>query len=301
MNYRDLRGRPLAKGTNKKGQVYDRNLNFEKGYAELMSIVAELQKDVKRINQAITLEGAQEYASKRKNWEAFEEDITGPDGKPDGIPEVIVTDAKGNVKIINGMTLAKSKYPIRKAYRTMYKTPEERKANPMGKFKNELYDISSEMDLDGYKYTNPTELIGPGFENIRQEIKTRDFFKKYVFKPIYEKTKEYLKSILQPMQMAQVANKGLSRIYKMYIEEPVITNLIGQNPEKKLITKTKKSDVFKNECIKAMKDILELDEATQNDMKHDIETMIHDIVDEILGQPFGTSYRNFYGVSPQQA
>jgi hypothetical protein len=183
----------------------------------------------------------------------------------------------------------------------MYNTPEQRKANPMGKFKDELYDISDVMDLDGYKYANSTELIGPEFENMRPEIKTRDFFKKYIFKPVYERVKEYLKSILQPMQMAQVANKGLSRIYKMYIEEPVITNLIGQNPEKKLITKTKKSDVFKNECIKAMKDILEMDEATQNDMKHDIETMIHDIVDEILGQPFGTSYRNFYGVSPQQA
>ena len=41
----------------------------------------------------MTLEGAKEYATKKgKNWSAHEEDITGPDGKPDGINEVFVCE-----------------------------------------------------------------------------------------------------------------------------------------------------------------------------------------------------------------
>lgn len=119
-----LKGKSLGDGVNKKGEAYRRNVNFQPGYEQLLQIVGGLQKKVDRINQCITLEGAQEYASKRKNWSAHEADITGPNGKPDGIKEVFVCDAKGNLKVINGMGLSKTDYPYRKAYRTVNKTKE---------------------------------------------------------------------------------------------------------------------------------------------------------------------------------
>ena len=60
----------------------------------------------------------------------WEGDITGPGGVPDDINEVIVTDSKDNIKIVNGYTLTKSTYPQRKLYRSMYPTPDDRKLYP---------------------------------------------------------------------------------------------------------------------------------------------------------------------------
>ena len=91
----------MAKGHNKKGEEYDRKLGAKNGMAELVNIVAGLQKDVKRINDCLTLNGARAYAAKKgPNWQAHEADITGPHGKPDGFKEVFVTDANGNIKVM---------------------------------------------------------------------------------------------------------------------------------------------------------------------------------------------------------
>ena len=79
------------------------------GTSELVNIVAGLQKDVKRINACLTKQGVEEYLAKNKKngWYAWECDITGPKGVLDDIPEVIVTDRNGNIKIVNGCTLSK--------------------------------------------------------------------------------------------------------------------------------------------------------------------------------------------------
>ena len=77
------------------------------GTSELVNIVAGLQKDAKRINACLTKQGVEEYLAKNKKngWYDMEGDITGPHGIPDGINEVIVTNSKGNIKIVNGYTL----------------------------------------------------------------------------------------------------------------------------------------------------------------------------------------------------
>ena len=156
----------MAKGRNKKGEEYDRKLGAKNGMAELVNIVAGLQKDVKRINSCLTLAGATAYATKKgPNWQAHEADITGPHGKPDGFKEVFVTDANGNIKVINGYTLAKSTYPERKAYWTVQPTnPEtnapyaDRDGNPIefrmpfSKFRKQLYEISPNVNENGAPY-----------------------------------------------------------------------------------------------------------------------------------------------------
>ena len=117
-----------------------RQPHTQPGMSELVNIVAGLQKDVKRINACLTKLGAQDYIAKNKKngWYAWEGDIIGPGGKPDGIPEVIVSDSKGNIKIVNGYTLTKSTYTQRKLYRSMYPTVEDRKANPYTQFRKQL-------------------------------------------------------------------------------------------------------------------------------------------------------------------
>ena len=266
MNYRDLRGRPLTKGKNDKGE-YDRELKFGPGYGELLKIVAELQKEVKRINQAVTLQGAQEYASKRKNWEAFEEDITGPEGKPDGIPEVIVTDAKGNVRIVNGMTLAKSKYPVRRAYRTKNEKLKAEGKEPMtyGQFK-EFYGTTEYNPKSGQlEYVNEMEVgIGPEFANVQKEIKARDAFKDIIFKPQYSTTKTALEPQIaerglkvEPMQWAQTFNKVLATAYNETVVFPILQKMgVPRTADKKTINKYKRGEAFKRMCADEVIDII---------------------------------------------
>ena len=144
-----LKGRQITQGTNTKGVQYNRNIEFEDGYDELARIVAGLGKEVKRINQCLTKAGAIEYANKRRNWTAHEADITGPDGEPDGVKEVFVCDSTGKVKVINGVGLAKSTFPLRKAYFTQYPTREERIVAPFTQFKKELTEIADSPDGNG--------------------------------------------------------------------------------------------------------------------------------------------------------
>ena len=123
--YRDIRGKPLGEKYKIGDQEYQRKLDFGPGAQELTRIVAGLGRGVKKVNGTQTLDGAKAWIAKNKAdqyWEAYEEDITGPHGKPDGVKEIIVCDKKGNVRIVNGYTLCGSDYPWRKAYYTEYPT-----------------------------------------------------------------------------------------------------------------------------------------------------------------------------------
>ena len=112
----NLRGRALTDGM-KDGKSYTRKLEFGPGAQELTRIVACLGRGVKKLNGTQTLLGAQRWIAKYKpeqNWEAFEDDITGPNGKPDGLKEIVICDAKDNVRVVNGYTLCGSDYQWRK-------------------------------------------------------------------------------------------------------------------------------------------------------------------------------------------
>ena len=75
-----------------------RKPHVQPGMSELVNIVAGLEKDAKKINACLTKQGAQEYIARnnKNGWYAWKGDITGPDGVPDSIPEVLVSDSKGN-------------------------------------------------------------------------------------------------------------------------------------------------------------------------------------------------------------
>ena len=216
----NLRRYQLQQGINKKGETYDRKIEFPPGMAELVNIVAGLQKDVKRINKAFTLEGAKEYAKKKgRNWTAHEEDITGPNGKPDGIKEVFVTDGKGNVKVINGYGLGKTSYPLKKLYMNGYPTRAAREGYSYSRFLQDFHDVSPEIDTQGnYRYgynldeiPNMTPQLIAQYQNLRKEITPREFFKQIIFGMIYRDRKDDLKAQFSPMEMAQIYNISLSK------------------------------------------------------------------------------------------
>ena len=98
----------------------------------LINIVgtANHKKDIKQIAKTQSVRGAQEWIDKNKKagWIAEEEDVDN-----DGISDVLVKDANGNLVIVNGYTLKPSTYPYRKLFdeeedpkvRADYKTYED--------------------------------------------------------------------------------------------------------------------------------------------------------------------------------
>ena len=293
---RDIIGNELPEGINAKGKAYTRTLSFQPGYDDLVNIVAGLQKDVKRINQAITLEGAQAYVDAvdrsgkkiRKNWTAHEEDITGPNGKPDGIKEVFVTDAKGNLKIINGYTLGKTTYPLRKAYRTAIK-PEKRKETPFTKFKRQMYQVHEGFDKDGQPYYvhNPGEEIGTEFANLQPEITPKKLFKDFIFRPVYEGLKKEMKENevkLAPMTMAQIFNKGLRDSFYRHIQQPGLVEVLGQDPvvfDNKSINKALKSKAYDHFTKALITEILQIEERTR-EIQADTNLLLRRLVQKEL-------------------
>ena len=264
-------GKALTPGRDKDGQPYARTLNFQRGYGELCRIVADLQKDVKRVNQCLTLRGARQYAAKRKNWEAREEDITGPEGRPDGIKEVYVTDAKGNLKIINGMTLKKSDYPKRKLYRTMFPTKDQRKKYPYTGFIHEFTRINDNADQDGLPFyaLNPVaETKDKQFTDIQPYLSAKALYKQFVFKPMYEEMKEAMDAIkLPPMKRAQVYNIALAQAFRQHIQRVALARILEKDPEnatEKEIKKALRNKDFRPECEIRTAELLNDDEEFPN-------------------------------------
>ncbi|KAI5494733.1 hypothetical protein TVAGG3_0776190 [Trichomonas vaginalis G3] len=264
---------PLKQGTNKKG-AYNRTMKVPDGMKELVHIVAGLQKDVKQMRNVLTLPEAQAYAKRHgPNWEAHEADITGPNGKPDGINEVFVTDGQGNIKVINGYKLTVSDYPKRKAYNERYpmQFDENGKAvkqyigegengpinsyryNPYSYFNEELNAI--EEGPDGLpRYSNQFD---GQYANIRPEISAKKFFKVALFDPVFNEQKEAMKAEFKPIQVARISSSSLSEAFKELIKKPLYSqqgynfDLIKESDRRKL----EKSDGFKNACNEMIKDI----------------------------------------------
>ena len=282
-----LGGRPITQGTTKKGVMYNRNINFGPGYEELARIVAGLGKDVKRINQCLTKAGAIEYASKRRNWTAHEADITGANGKPDGIKEVFVCDGTGNVKVINGVGLTKTTYPTRKAYRTLYTTKEARKDKPYGTFMKEIKAIhNGEFNGDGDPYyeVNLSE-HGDEFKGIQPAITARELYKQVVFQPVYDEMKQSLKDAeVPPMKMAQIYNKSLSIAFNNHVKLQVLAEILGEDPDNvapKLVNKTLRSNEYKQACEDKITTILQDQGNEFSTCQGEIQQLIGEITDQL--------------------
>ena len=289
----ELLDKTLDDGQNRRGQPYSRRTRFQKGYGELTRILAGLQKEPKRINQCVTLPGAQNYITKynKKNWQAVEKDITGPNGVPDGINEVIVTDSKGNIKIINGWTLAKSQFPARKAYYLTHPTRDSRRGSPFGEFKREMYQISPNL-VDGEPvWQHDLGAVAPEFANYRR-MTPRMVYKQLIFKPVYDSIKDNLKQHgATPMQLAQIFNRVYNYAYKFHIENQALAEMFGQDPDsldKKTVQKAKKSDDFLRRCEDRISSIVGTESAVQQTQQEIIDMISDDThisADVLLADP----------------
>ena len=289
----------------KKKENVDRTIHAQPGMAELVNIVAGLQKDVRRINKCLTLEGAQEYVKDRAGWNAFEEDITGPDGHPDGIPEVLVTDAYGNIKVINGYGLRKGTYTQRKLFQFMKRRIE--KDNPdvkytYGAFRNDVNRIHKGWDENGgvaYSCVLPDDAPAYFKDNLpRPKAPTaKDLFKQHIFNPVYEEHKVPIKeaakaNIQQPgMVCAQINTTAFRESYKEFVLKPVYQALgadldelsqEGQEKAKRKFDKDNKEGIARA-SMDMVKNILSSDEQL-NQVQGNINEIINSVAVELLGK-----------------
>ena len=120
------------------------------GMNELAHIVLDLQRDFKRVANALSVQGAQEIVNKHNAkspnapWHVTDTDVNG-----DNIPDIIIRNANDDPLVINGWTTKRSDYPVRLQYHTAYPTREARKAQPFAQFKkDELYQFKHDYEND---------------------------------------------------------------------------------------------------------------------------------------------------------
>ena len=214
-------------GRNKNGELYQRYFDYGPGGQELMYLAAGLRKDLRKIPGTQTLRGAKQWIDRtgKKNWEAIESDFTGPEFKPDGIPEVVVTDGKGRVKVVNGYALKNSDYPWRKAYYTEYDTKEKQMATPYSEFRRLGGKVKMQPDANGnYLYDLDLPLI-------RNEITPRTLYRQLFFAPTYRLFKDILDEIQWPaMDKARLSGNIFKACYETIIVKTAIANKAQIDP-----------------------------------------------------------------------
>ena len=99
----------------------------------LAKLILDLKKDIKKVREAQTIKGAEDYVAQRnknikdekKHWKVDYRDING-----DAIKDVLVVDDKGRFRLINGYGLT-SQNPLKKKYleylQDEFGNPRERK------------------------------------------------------------------------------------------------------------------------------------------------------------------------------
>ena len=152
----------LNPGTDSRGNQYNRKFNYQPGGEEMMRIVAGLGKDLKRVNGIQTKTGAERWIdqNKKKNWQVIEADVTGPEGRPDGLKEVMITDARGNLRAVNGYMLRNNDYPYRKEYYATYDDPMKQAETPYSLYRQGFKEIKTTIGDDGvgeYQKTAPVK------------------------------------------------------------------------------------------------------------------------------------------------
>ena len=314
----------MEPGYDAENKRYDRKLQVRNGMNELMTIVAGLQKEVKRLNNCLTLPDAKKWIerNKKKNWQAHEMDITGPDGRPDGIPEVFITDGHGNMKVINGWTLSKSHYPERKFYRSVFTDPELRKAFPYTEYRRHLNDVKEDepiwrnmTDKDGNVLLTSAQIKkihGNKLPTARQIFKSNIFAAawghcedQWATEIVYNRdgsTKEVQK--VPPMAKAQVYNRVLAATYAIFVEWPVINKHYritngesGRKPQldDKEYQKIRRDKNFEAHCEQQITDIMNNQEKLNNIRGAIVDHFLREMIDNENNQAV-----NGNGIQPKE-
>ena len=124
----------------KKEREEIRAVNKNELVEDLLDVILKHKKEIKKVPQCTYLQGAQQWAAKRR-LEAREMDLD-----TDGTPEVIVFDKDGKTPyVVNGYRLVPSDYPVRRKYWSTHETESSRVKEPMGDWiRNNVYEYDED-------------------------------------------------------------------------------------------------------------------------------------------------------------
>lgn len=232
----------LKPWTNDNGEAKPGMNNLEK-------IVLKLCRDVERVKNAISPSGAEEIvknhnkkSSSNAKWSLLKVNPQGPatlanmpDVNKDGVPDVIIKNAKGYPVYINGYTTKRSNYPETLAYYDAYPTRASRKGKSKAKFlRDELYNIEylneddDTSNIGMQRAKNIPDWYNPVFASKKYKMtdltktKLNPFrrFQTYIVKPHFETLLESNKLEKFPAKGPLLA-KVTGSLWNQYVVLPI--------------------------------------------------------------------------------
>lgn len=108
------------------------------GMEGLYHILCDMRRDIKKVSDVQSLQGAKKWAKKRYD---DEDSALNTDLNADGIGEIVVYDPYGNPVMINGYTTKDSQWPVNQKYFAANPTKEQRKEKSKRSFMDEQFQV----------------------------------------------------------------------------------------------------------------------------------------------------------------
>ena len=218
-----------------RGKEYDpENPNIGKssygpGMQELATIVAGLSKDIKYLRNTITKQGADNYTSSKKGWNAHEKDIIGGPEK-----EVFITNPQGKIVVLNGWKLAPSKQYQRKNLK-LYNdvNPEYKKTLSDTNAEAEKVDFNNQTQQFDWHYEPglPPEIQRILISKRKKEKPTnaRKIFRSAIWNPVWAGIRSFVLDDLKNANITQgkqlkIMSQLFREAYFNYVVAPVAMN-----------------------------------------------------------------------------
>ena len=256
-----------------RGQKVTR-ITRKPGMKELQNIVLNLYRDVVRVKNAISPQGAGEIVRKHNSkakpeahWRLETDDVNA-----DGVPDIIIKNARGEPMYVNGYTTKQSDYPETFAYYSEFPTRDARKTMPKREFiRDHLYDIETRYeadnlhDLGDMRANNRPEWYDTARKKYRltnidkARLSPYRRFQSFIIQP-------KLNDILEAMELSNYKLKGplLAKVTSSVWNNSVVIPIAqanGVSPED--LDKFRKSKAFKELSDQKVTEIITLDRTNQ--------------------------------------
>ena len=270
---------------------------FATGMDDLSRIILDAKSDVKYNKKLSTEMGAQYWVQQKnktqppgKEWKVYVTDLN-----EDNVPEIVITDANGNIRYVNGWHLGKSKGLLNTAHQnyidTQFGTPAQiaakRRQGTIGKgdlsLKRWIYDNTKVNEDNPYgPLLVSNVLTNAGYKS--RALNTCNIFMKYVTKDLYDEvmTKYATKYAQDPLRFKALKSAASiisinAKCYAKYVSNPVYKELSEERhmSDKQMRKKYPGSNVspFSDECSKRIGYIIS-DENQKKGIKEVIEKFI---------------------------
>lgn len=235
-----------------KERKYKSPTDMRVGMDDLFNIVINLQRDVRKISKAQSEAGAREVAASLSKRYGTDFDVAVEDLNGDDIPDVVIHDEDHTPYVVNGYTLAKTKYPMNNFYYSTRGEGQKRKAWKEDMFGKADYgdDILNSYVADPFDKTlsKPKKLTGASKEQWRKVKKAMEL--KHKPKPTrlspYTLFQQLLKVITDTLHL-QIPDR--TKVVASLWNELIVNGLMGyygvDTDDVEHVKKFKSTKVFK--------------------------------------------------------